>query len=164
MLAASTLHACSSLEGRLFVLAAHLGLQPTEAIGFPVDELRATGQRGMNFSNPAPHLLDDESIIGMTLRHRAQLADVHGLAEVQPHIPNAQRFKKSQNSILTHSTLDSARGELGAGNLLTIKELLGYFATPDNKPEILNRGIISFSIGRPFIKLVACKQWPPQKP
>ena len=41
----------------------------------------------MDGLNLAPHLLADGTIIGMALRHRAQLAHVHGFAQVHFHVP-----------------------------------------------------------------------------
>src|SRR4249920_2287362 len=41
----------------------------------------------MDFLNLAPHLLADEAIIRMTLRHGAQLAHVHGFPQVHLHVP-----------------------------------------------------------------------------
>ena len=49
------------LKGRLLVLRAHLGLQPVEAIGFPIDEFAHLSERRVDFLNPVPHLLANQN-------------------------------------------------------------------------------------------------------
>ena len=43
----------------------------------------------MNFLDLAPHLLADETVVGMPLGHGAQLAHVQGFTQIHLHEPTA---------------------------------------------------------------------------
>ena len=53
-----------------------------QSMNFP-----ASAKRRMNFLNRAPHLLADETIVGMTLSHGAKLDHVQRFAQVHLHVP-----------------------------------------------------------------------------
>ena len=77
---------CFILHPRLLKLRPHLRLQAAQTVFFPVHELPRLGERRMNGLNLAPHLLADETIIGMTPGHGAQLAHMNGFAQVHLHV------------------------------------------------------------------------------
>ena len=77
----------SSFHRRFFKLGPHLGLEPAEAVGLPVDELGVLGEGGVHFVDFLPHLLSDKAVIGVALRHRAQLAEMDRFAQVHLHVP-----------------------------------------------------------------------------
>ena len=68
-------------------LRPHLGLEAAEAVGVAVHEAAPRGEAGVDLLDPPPHLLHDEPVVRVALRHRAQLAEVHGLAQVQRDAP-----------------------------------------------------------------------------
>src|SRR4029077_17969256 len=75
------------VHDRLLELRSHLRLQTAETIAFPIDKSSNLRQNWMHFLDSAPHLLRDEPVIRMALRHRPQLAQVDSLAEIHFHVP-----------------------------------------------------------------------------
>jgi hypothetical protein len=76
----------ASLISALTVVSRVLGYIRDSCIA-PIDKSSNLRQGWMHFLDLAPHLLRDESIIRMALRHRSQLAHVYGLAQIHFHIP-----------------------------------------------------------------------------
>ena len=66
---------------RFLEFRSHLRLQTAETIVFPIDKSSNLRQSRMHFPDFAPHLLCDEPVIGMALRHRPELAQMDGFTE-----------------------------------------------------------------------------------
>ena len=75
------------LQSRPFKFRPHLRLQPSQFVAIPIDKLSRFGQRRMDLLDLAPHLLADETVIGMPLGHGAQLAHVQRFTQIHFHVP-----------------------------------------------------------------------------